>query len=76
MHVLWPLFWKHQIKAKSLVILPNQGIAYSKQHSRTRKVRPQRVAARRQKELLCPMVFQELEWHAVKYAIRALEVSK
>ena len=31
----------------------------------TRKVRPQRVAARRQKELFCAMVFQELEWHAI-----------
>ena len=31
----------------------------------TRKVRPQRVAARRQKELLCAMAFQELEWHAI-----------
>ena len=34
------------------------------QHSRTRKVRPQRVAACRQKDLLCAMAFQELEWHA------------
>ena len=31
----------------------------------TRKVRPQRVAARRQKELLCAMAFRELEWHAI-----------
>ena len=31
----------------------------------TRKVRPQRVAARSQKELLCAMAFQELKWHAV-----------
>ena len=31
----------------------------------TRKVRPQRVVARRQEELLCTMAFQELEWHAV-----------
>ena len=31
----------------------------------TRKVRPQRVAARRQKELLCAMAFQELKWHAI-----------
>ena len=30
-----------------------------------RKVRPQRVAARRQNELLCAMAFQELEWHAI-----------
>ena len=29
LHVLWPSFWKHQIKAKSLVILPNQGITCS-----------------------------------------------
>ena len=29
------------------------------------KVRPQRVGARRQKELLCAMAFQEPEWHAV-----------
>ena len=35
------------------------------QHGGTRKVRPQRVAARLQKELLCAMAFQELEWHAV-----------
>ena len=35
------------------------------QHSGTRKVRPQRVAAHRQKDLLCAMEFQELEWHAV-----------
>ena len=27
--------------------------------------RSQRVAARRQKELLCAMAFQELQWHAV-----------
>ena len=32
------------------------------QHGGTRKVRPQRVAAHRQKELLCAMAFQELEW--------------
>ena len=31
------------------------------QHGGTRKVQPQRVAARRQKELLCAMAFQELE---------------
>ena len=31
-----------------------------------RKVRPQRVAARHQKELLCAMAFQELEWHAIE----------
>lgn len=30
-----------------------------------RRVRPQRVAARRQGELLCAMAFQELEWHAI-----------
>ena len=30
-----------------------------------KKVRPQRVAARRQQELLCVMAFQELEWHAL-----------
>ena len=31
-----------------------------------KKVRPQRVAAHRQQELLCVvMAFQELEWHAV-----------
>ena len=35
------------------------------QHGGTRKVRPQRVAARGQKELLCAMAFQALEWHAV-----------
>ena len=29
------------------------------------KVRPQRVAAHRQKELFCAMAFQKLEWHAV-----------
>ena len=29
----------------------------------SRKVRPQRVAACRQKELLCAMAFQELKWH-------------
>ena len=34
------------------------------QHGETRKVRPQRIAARCQKELLCAMAFQELEWHA------------
>ena len=28
-------------------------------------VRPLRVAARRQQELLCAMAFQELEWHAI-----------
>ena len=36
-----------------------------KQHGGTRKVRPQRVAARHHKELLRAMAFQELEWHAV-----------
>ena len=30
-----------------------------------RKVRPQRIEVRRQKELLCAMTFQELEWHAI-----------
>ena len=30
-----------------------------------KKVRPQRVAARRQQELLCVMAFQELEWHEI-----------
>ena len=35
------------------------------QYGGTRKVRPQRVAARCQKELLCAMAFQELDWHAV-----------
>ena len=30
-----------------------------------KKVRPQRVAARRQQELLCVMAFQELKWNAV-----------
>ena len=29
------------------------------------KVRAQRIGARRQKELLCAMTFQELEWHPV-----------
>ena len=33
-----------------------------------RKVRPQRVAAHRQKELLCAMAFQELEWHIIEDA--------
>ena len=32
---------------------------------RPTKVRPQRVAARHQGELLCAMAFQELEWHAI-----------
>ena len=36
------------------------------QYGGTRKVRPQRVAARCQKELLCAMAFQELQQHAVK----------
>ena len=35
------------------------------QHGGTRKTRPQIVAAHGQKELLCAMAFQELEWHAV-----------
>ena len=35
------------------------------QNCGTRKVRPQRVVARRRKELLCVMAFEELEWHAV-----------
>ena len=35
------------------------------QHGGTRKVRPQRVAARHQKELLCAISFQELERHVV-----------
>ena len=39
--------------------------AGDEQHGRTRKVRPKRVAARRQKELVCAMASQELEWHAV-----------
>ena len=30
-----------------------------------RKVRPQRIEARDQKELLCAMAFQELEWHDI-----------
>ena len=37
----------------------------AEQHRGTRKIQPQRVAARRQKELHCAMAFQELEWHAV-----------
>ena len=35
------------------------------QHGRTRKGRPQRVATRRQKELLSAMALQEFEWHDV-----------
>ena len=35
------------------------------QHGRTRKGRPQRVATRRQKELLSTMALQEFEWHDV-----------
>ena len=35
------------------------------QHGGSRKVRPQRVAARPQKELFRAMVFQQLEWYAV-----------
>ena len=35
------------------------------QHGGTRQVRPQRVAAGLQKEMLCSMALQELEWHAV-----------
>ena len=30
-----------------------------------RKLRPQRIEAHHQKELLCAMTFQELEWHAI-----------
>ena len=30
------------------------------------RVRPLRVAARRQKELLCVMVFQEMEWASIE----------
>ena len=30
-----------------------------------KKVRPKRVAARRQQELLCVMASQEVEWHAI-----------
>ena len=30
-----------------------------------RKVQPQRIEARWQKELLCALVFQELEWHNI-----------
>ena len=29
------------------------------------RVRPTRIAARRQRELLCVMAMQELEWHAI-----------
>ena len=37
-----------------------------KQSSQTmRKIRPQRIETRRQKELLCAMACQELEWHAI-----------
>ena len=35
------------------------------QHGETRKVLPQRVAARRQKELLRAMTFKERDWHTV-----------
>ena len=35
------------------------------QQGGTRKVQPERVASRRQKELLCAMAFQGLEWYAV-----------
>ena len=30
-----------------------------------KKVRPKRVAARRQQKLLCVMASQEVEWHAI-----------
>ena len=39
--------------------------ANDEQQIRTRKVRPQRVAAHHQRELLCAIAFQELEWHAI-----------
>ena len=35
------------------------------QHGETRKVLHQRVAARRQKELLRAMTFKECDWHTV-----------
>ena len=30
-----------------------------------RRVRPTRIAARRQRELLCVMAMQEMEWHSI-----------
>ena len=49
------------LKAKSL-----QGASYRVTEGRientTERVRPLRIAARRQRELLCVMAFQEMEW--------------
>ena len=42
---------------------PNEKSA--NQIAEVKKVRPQRVAARRQREILCVMAYQELEWHAM-----------
>ena len=44
----------------------NKESTHSVNIEQPRKVRPQRAAARRQKELLCAMTFQELEWHAIE----------
>ena len=60
LHVLWPYF--RSIKSKqnhsSYCQAKESPAVGDEQHAGTRKVRPQRVAARCQKELLCAMAFQ------------------
>ena len=64
MQAMWSIFWKHKVQSAVFNSLPVERIRNCRQNC-AKKVRPQRVAAHRQQELLCVKAFQELEWHAI-----------
>ena len=54
------LFWKHKVQSAAFSTLPDERIRIVDKIV-SKKVKPQRVAAHRQQELLYVMAFQELE---------------
>ena len=61
MQAMWSLCWKHKVQLAAFSSLPDEIVP--------KKVGPQRVAARRQQQLLCVMALQKLGWHALDDAI-------